>query len=127
LLKPGVSFLLFEPNSEYVLQFARSLWYAADGYFDKDTEDALAHDALLKNANGAFEKRSVRYFGGPAFFLIYNSLVLRVPHSVKRIIGPPLLGLERLYNFLPGRLPFSSFTAQWVRTSATEPMSGTKA
>ena len=96
LLKPGAPFLMFEPNREYVLQFARDLWYRADRYFDAATEDGLAHGDLLRRADGAFAAQRVRYFGGPAFFLVYNSLVFR-------------------YNHLPGKRLFASFTAIWRR------------
>jgi len=115
MLKPGAPFLLFEPNREYFLQFARDIWYRADHYFDAATEDGLAHGALLNSANGAFHPEQVRYFGGPAFFLVYNSLVFRMPHRVKRVVAPPLMALEAGFNQLPGKRLFSSFTARWRR------------
>jgi SAM-dependent methyltransferase len=115
LLKPGAPFLLFEPNREYFLQFARDLWYRVDGYFDAATEDGLAHGDLLRQAGDAFRADQVRYFGGPAFFLIYNSLVFRMPHGLKRAVAPPLMALEAGFNALPGKRLFSSFTARWRR------------
>ena len=115
MLKPGAPFLLFEPNREYVLQFARDLWYRADRYFDAATEDGLAHSDLLRRANGAFQPERVRYFGGPAFFLVYNSLIFRMPHRVKELVAPPLMVLEAGFNSLPGKRLFSSFTARWRR------------
>lgn len=115
LLKPGAVFLMFEPNREYVLQFARDLWYRIDGYFDAGNEDGLAHGDLLRRAGGAFTAERVRYFGGPAFFLVYNSLVFRLPPGVKRAVSPPLMALEAGFNRLPGKRLFSSFTARWRR------------
>jgi SAM-dependent methyltransferase len=116
MLKPGAPFLLFEPNREYFLQFARDIWYRADRYFDAATEDGLAHGDLLSRAGGAFLPEQVRYFGGPAFFLVYNSLVFRMPHRVKEIVASPLMLLEAGFNHLPGKQLFSSFTARWRRT-----------
>jgi SAM-dependent methyltransferase len=115
MVKPGGSLLLFEPNADYVLQFARRIWYRLDGYFDAETESALSHDALLGIAGSAFSCRRVRYFGGPAFFLVYNSLVFRIPRGIKGSVAPALLAMERAYNKLPGRWPYASFTAHWIR------------
>ena len=116
LLRPGGRLLMFEPNADYFLEFARKLWYRADHYFDSGTENALSHARLLADAKGAFRCERLRYFGGPAFFLIYNSLVLRVPQGLKTVITPPLILSEHLYNLLPGRWPFASFTALWVKS-----------
>ena len=115
LLKPGAPFLMFEPNREYFLQFARDLWYRVDTYFDAATEDGLAHGDLLARAKGAFQAEQIGYFGGPAFFLVYNSLVFRIPHGLKRLVSPPLMALEAGYNHLPGKRLFASFTARWRR------------
>jgi SAM-dependent methyltransferase len=115
MLRPGGLLLMFEPNSDYVLQFARQLWYRIDSYFDAPTEAALSHDALLAEANGAFNVQQVTYFGGPAFYLVYNSLVFRLPYPVKAAVSSPLLSLEAAFNKLPGRWLFSSFLARWVR------------
>ena len=115
MLKPGGHFFMFEPNKEYFLQWARRVWYGMDTYFDADSEDGLSHSHLLRLAAEQFSCESVRYFGGPAFFLVYNSLVFRVPHGLKRSISRPLTLMERLYNRLPGRAPFTSFTAHWQR------------
>ena len=115
LLKPAAPLMFFEPNRDYFLQFARDLWYRVDGYFDAATEDGLAHGDLLRRAGAAFTPERVRYFGGPAFFLIYNSLVFRIPHGLKRAIAPPLMAMEAGFNALPGKQLFSSFTARWRR------------
>jgi SAM-dependent methyltransferase len=115
MLKPDAPFLMFEPNREYVLQFARDLWYRVDGYFDAASEDGLSHADLLRRGGGAFRAERVRHFGGPAFFLVYNSLVFRIPHGLKRAVAPPLMALEAGFNRLPGKRIFSSFTARWRR------------
>lgn len=115
MLRPGGWLLMFEPNRDYVLEFARRLWYRFDKYFDSGTEAALSHDDLLRHSQAAFSPHKVLYFGGPAFYLVYNSLVFRLPHAVKNAISPSLLGAEAAFNRLPGKWPFASFTAQWVR------------
>ena len=55
---------------------------------------------------GAFREVATHYFGGPAYFLIYNSLVMRVPLSIKRYVAPPLFWAETAWNALPGKRPF---------------------
>lgn len=116
MLKPGASFLMFEPNADFFLQFVRRLWYRLDHYFDSETEDGLSHETLLALAQGAFTCREVRYFGGPAFFLVLNSLIFRIPRSVKRLAAKPLINIERAYSLLPGRWPYASFTAHWIKS-----------
>jgi len=115
MLAPGGTLLMFEPNRDYLLEPVRQFWYGRDHYFDQDAEAALSHDDLLKAGAGAFESERLQYFGGPAFFLIYNSLVLRVPHSVKAHISPALMSAEALYGRLPMRWAFASFLARWTR------------
>jgi hypothetical protein len=34
---------------------------------------------------------------------------------MKRVIAPPMMGLERAYSLIPGRWAYASFTAQWTR------------
>jgi SAM-dependent methyltransferase len=115
MLKPGAPFLMFEPNRHYILQSVRRLWYRLDKYFDATTEDALSHEDLLARAKGIFLAERLSYFGGPAFFFVYNSLVFRLPPRAKETISRPLLELECLFNRLPGRLIYPSFLARWRR------------
>ena len=115
MLRPGGTFLLFEPNRDYMLETLRRLWYRFDRYFDAGSEMALSHSDLLAAGAEAFDCRRLRYFGGPAFFLVYNSLVFRMPARTKAAIAPGLMGVERMYNRLTPRWLFASFLAQWVR------------
>lgn len=115
MLKPGATLLMFEPNRDYVLEALRRLWYKRDRYFDSDSEGALSHGALLEASGGAFVCEHVKYFGGPAFFLVYNSLIFRLPHSAKAIVSPALMAAEALYNQVPVRNLFASFLATWTR------------
>lgn len=115
MLCPGGRLLMFEPNREYLLQLARDIWYRFDRYFDEKNERALAHGELLREGGGKFAAEQVRYFGGPAFFLVYNSLLFRLPPGLKAATSGVLLGAEALHNRLPGRWLHSSFTARWRR------------
>lgn len=113
LLKPGGLLLMYEPNARFFLESARRLWYRVDGYFDAETEHALDHAAILRLAGPRFTALDCVYGGGPAYFLILNSLVLRVPLGLKRRIARPLFFAESLYSRLPGTSMFPVFIARW--------------
>jgi SAM-dependent methyltransferase len=115
LIRPGGLLLMFEPNSRYVLEGLRKLWYRLDSNFEADTEGALDHDALSAMAASDFLPIDCRYMGGPAYFLICNSLVFRVPQKLKRFLVPVLFPLERAYNHLPARFLFPCLIARWQR------------
>jgi ubiquinone/menaquinone biosynthesis C-methylase UbiE len=115
ILKPGGSLLMFEPNRQYILEGVRQAWYRLDRYFDADSEAALNHDAVATVASQYFSPISCRYMGGPAYFLIYNSLLFRLSDSLKTRMAGPLFAAERLYNLLPGRWWYPYFIARWKR------------
>lgn len=105
-----------EPSADFILEPMRQLWYRVDrSNFDAENEHALSHNQLLAEHGHGFRLRNVEYLGGPAYFLLLQSWVLRVPSSVKRYLAPPLMAVERLYQKLPGKLPFSTFIASWEK------------
>jgi SAM-dependent methyltransferase len=115
LVEPGGILILTEPNRDYVLEGVRDLWYRLDGYFDAETEAALDHDHIAGLAEDAFAPEALRYLGGPAYFLIYNSLIFRVPRGAKWAMRRPLFAAERAWNRLPGRRLYPYFVARWRR------------
>jgi SAM-dependent methyltransferase len=118
LLKPGGMLLMLEPNRECYLEAARRLWYRLDRrYFDAATEAALAHDEVLDLAGGRFSPQHLSYMGGPAYFLIAQSMLFRLPKRAKAALRAPLMRVEGLYNRLPGRFLFPYFTARWERVA----------
>ena len=100
-----------------MLEGARRLWYRIDKYFDAKTERALSHSEILRQAGGQFRGESVGYYGGPGYFLISQSLLFRIPKPVKRVISPPLLVVEALFNRVSTRWIHPYFIARWVRNS----------
>jgi len=113
LLKPNGYLLMVEPNSNCILELVRKIWYKYDGYFESNTERALDHHKLFSNYGKNFKLLDIKYQGGPAYFIIYNSLVFRIPLRMKRYIARPLMQLEYLYNKLPGKFLFPYFIARW--------------
>jgi len=117
LLAPGGRLIMAEPNADYFLNPIRRLWYRIDkSNFDSATEEALSHEGLLQSHGTNFRRVGVKYFGGPAYFLLTLNIFLRIPNKTKRFTAPILMGAERLFDTLPGRLPFASFVACWERT-----------
>jgi SAM-dependent methyltransferase len=108
LLRPGGVFLMTEPNSRYALEGVRRLWYRLDDKnFDAASEQALNHAALAEQAARQFRVRSVRYLGGPAYFLVLNSMMTRVPLWMKPAI--------RAYSRIPSPWFHAFWIAAWER------------
>ena len=121
LVRPGGEFFFYEPNAAYFLQRVRDIWYKRDDLFDETSERALDHDELVSQAAGLFAPMRLKYLGGPAYFVILNSLVLRVPLSTKRWLAKPLFGCEWIWNAanLPAAL-CPMMAAVWKRTSQAD-------
>jgi SAM-dependent methyltransferase len=113
VLKPGGLLLMVEPNRETWFEPLRRIWYRRDRFFESSTEAALSHDELLSIARPWFDCLDVQWLGGAAYFLVYNSLVFRVPLRVKVVLAPMLLKLEAVTNKLPIRYLFPYFVARW--------------
>ena len=115
MIKPGGLLLMAEPNRDCFWEPVRRIWYRMDNYFDDVSEAALAHDEMFRIVAADYEQIWIRYQGGPAYFLLLNSLILRVPLPVKRFMRHPLFWLETAYNCLPGRFWYPTFLACWRR------------
>ncbi|UZP65853.1 class I SAM-dependent methyltransferase [Desulfovibrio mangrovi] len=113
VLKPNGYLFMVEPNEEFFLNSVRNIWYKKDKWFEAESESALRHDEILELAKAYFEPHSLSFFGGPAFYLILNSLITRVPLKAKPFLAPILFPLESLFNQLPGRSAFAAFRAVW--------------
>jgi hypothetical protein len=118
LVRPGGFLFMMEPNSRYLLEGLRQFWYRWDSNFDATTEHALDHDQLAELGAPWFRPLTVGYCGGPAYFLIQQSMILRVPLRAKALIASLLLPLERLYARLPSPRMHAFFTAIWHRIEA---------
>lgn len=104
-----------EPNKAFFLESAREFWYRKDRYFDHLTESPLDYDDLVMRYANYFRPLNVAFFGGPAYFLILNSLIMRVPLFIKNILAFFLFPIEQLWNRIPGRALFPAFLAQWQK------------
>jgi hypothetical protein len=114
-LEPGGVLLMMEPNADCWLEGARRAWYRRDRFFDAPTEHALSHASLLEMAGSQFTCERLRFIGGPAYYAILNSLVLRVPLAAKPWLAPPAFALERAFNAANSRSASAVFLARWRR------------
>jgi len=48
-------------------------------------------------------------------FILSSTIDVRVPLGAKPVLAPILFPIKRLYNGLPGRMPFAAFLARWRR------------
>ena len=119
MLKPGGKLIMSEPNADFMLEPLRKVWYKLDKqHFDADNEHALSHPLLAQQHAQGFEPVSLTHIGGPAYFLLLQNWVLRVPNATKKWMAPPLMVAERIYHRLPGRFPFATFIACWQKAAS---------
>jgi SAM-dependent methyltransferase len=124
MIEPGGLLLMMEPNSDYMLEAVRKFWYRHDSMFEHESEAALNYEEIAAMASADFVPEMVRHGGGPAFFAIYNSMVLRVPHGLKPYIAPPLTLAERAWSRLPMRVMHAMFLARWRRRGSLAAVRG---
>lgn len=116
MLKPGGLFFWYEPNADFCLQTVRDFWYRRDAYFDEMSERALTVAELEAKAKPYFDSERQFYLGGPAYFLILNSLVLRLPLGAKRSIAQLLFPVEALWDRLEASSVHPVIAGVWRRT-----------
>jgi SAM-dependent methyltransferase len=114
-LEPGGVLLMMEPNADCWLEGLRRIWYRRDRFFDAPTEHALSHASLLQMGTAHFTCERLRFIGGPAYYTILNSLVLRVPLGAKPLLAPPTFAMERAFNAMNSRSASAVFLARWRR------------
>ena len=87
MLNDNGKLIMVEPNKKFIFDFVRIIWYKIDNYFESNTEDSLNHFKLLNIQKDKFKLDTIKYFGGPSYFLIYNSLIFRLPIFLKPLIS----------------------------------------
>ena len=119
LVRPGGTLLMVEPNARFVLNAVRNYWYRKDHWFQEDDEAPLVHDDIAALAAGKFAAEKVTYLGGPAYFLVLNSLITRIPVGAKAFLAATTFVIDDVYNRIPGQFPFPMFIARWRRVEAS--------
>lgn len=62
-----------------------------------------------------FDERFVQYGGGPGYLLVLNSMIFRMPRSLKAEYANLLSAFDRSWNRLPPAWLHGYFIAQWQR------------
>jgi SAM-dependent methyltransferase len=76
MLRPGGKFVCMEPYASPLMDPIRKLWYRLDPYFDASSERALVPVELEQHG---LSLSRLHYGGGPAFYLVNNSMIFRIP------------------------------------------------
>lgn len=113
LLKLNGVLFVYEPNSYFFLESIRKIWYNKDKYFVNNHIEALNHEKI-KKFNNSFQCTFLKHIGGPAYLLIYNSLIFRIPTFIKNIISPLFFFTEFFWNLLPNYFQ-ATFMARWKK------------
>ncbi len=113
LLNTGGSFIMCEPNALFMNR-VREIWYRLDSSFDDANEKALNYEELRqKFLPIGFDEARVVYTGGPAFYVILNSMILRVPKWFKRLTYKFWFFLETYWNVLFPKSMKACFFTEW--------------
>lgn len=112
ILKPGGWFCFYEPHTGSLADAARRFWYRHDSLFEEN-EAAVDFKDLMRRNSQRFDFVTTRYSGGPAYLLVFNSMVFRVPLSWKARYARPLLWLERRLERIQGKRMSCFVMAQW--------------
>ena len=78
ILKKNGTIIMIEPNGSF-LNFIRNLWYKYDDYFDHRDEEAVTIKTLDMYLDKKYKKIYLNYFGFAGFFLVLQSMILRIP------------------------------------------------
>ena len=115
ILKGGGHFCFMEPNKDTWLNRIRTTWYRLDKRFDKN-EEAISYGKQLKPFLRIGFKEIIFETGGNiAYILIAQSLIVGIPHLLKRLIYRPVFAIEGLLNKIPF-VPRTFFIGVWQKT-----------
>lgn len=115
MLKNNGCLIMHEPNSDFFLEPIRKFWYSRDSLFDSTNEHALDHNKLFKQAKRyGFESSDLIYNGGPGFFFILQSMILRIPMFLKNILSPFFYAIEIIWNKQNMKFLNNTFMSKWI-------------
>ena len=114
ILKKGGYFCFAEPHNGTILDLARRAWYKRDDLF-ADNEEAIDVEALKTEFADRFRVNHEIYSGNVGYLFVLNSMVFRIPISVKRIYSPLFLGIEGAIERFQGPRFSCMVIAQWVK------------
>jgi SAM-dependent methyltransferase len=117
ILKPGGWLCFDEPHTGSFADVVRRFWYRHDRLFEENEAAVDIEDLMRRNAQ-RFDFVTTRYSGGPAYLLVLNSMVFRVPLAWKARYTRPLLWIERQLERVQGKRTSCFVLVQWRKRAA---------
>lgn len=114
VLKPGGQFCFAEPCAGSLPELVRREWYKRDHLF-ADNEAGIDLDALKDKFSGDFIFKRDEYLGNIAYLLVLNSMVFRIPLTLKPYYSRPLMAAEGIINKVQGKLLSCFVVSQWQK------------
>lgn len=113
-LKTGGHFCFAEPHNRSLPDLFRAYWYKHDHLFARN-EASIDLPDLKKEFSKHFSFRSESYRGNIAYLLVLNSMVFRIPWTLKRLYSPALLKIESLFDGHQGQRLSCFVVSQWQK------------
>lgn len=120
LLKPGGVFCFSEPHAGSLYDGARNLWYRLDRSIFAENEASVDLDAMKRSNAGRFDFEVEHYVGNVAYFLVLQSMVLRMPLKAKKYYAPPLMALESVLEKFQGRRTAPLVSCRWRKKALNQ-------
>jgi SAM-dependent methyltransferase len=115
ILKPGGYFCFCEPHAGSIFDFFRNIWYAADRKMFAANEKSIDLEIVKNKFSSAFDFLEERYFGNIAFFLVFQSMILRIPVAWKKYYAQTLFEVEARIWPLQGKRFSCQVVCQWKK------------
>ncbi len=114
ILKPGGRLCFVEPHKSSLPDLIRRQWYRYDHLF-ANNEEAIDLQAMKRRFASQFTFNEEKYLGSAAYLLVLNSMVFRIPLSLKPLYTPALMHLELLIGPFHGKLFSCVVACQWQK------------
>jgi SAM-dependent methyltransferase len=118
ILKPGGYFCFSEPHAGSMYDGLRNLWYRFDRSIFAENEASVDVERMKRDNAGRFDFQVERYLGNAAYFLVAQSMVLRLPVAAKKYYAPPVFLLESLFDPVMGRRTAPLVACRWQKKSS---------
>lgn len=119
ILKPGGYFCFSEPHAGSLYDGARNLWYRFDRDIFAENEASVDVEDMKRQNAGRFNFQVEHYLGNVAYFLVAQSMVLRIPLAAKKYYAPIAFALETLLGPLMGRKTAPLVACRWQKAART--------
>lgn len=114
ILKKGGYFCFMEPHKQSFFDFFRKIWYHFDRIAERN-EQAIDLKSMRKQNKEQFNFEKEEYDGGIGYYLIFNSMVLRIHPSLKKYYSDFLILIDKITKPLMTRFTSSYVLCRWKK------------